>query len=82
MPIKIIVRGKPAEVITPPSATVAPPEVKKPASEPDKPTGDAIPRCRYCGHSYLSGGCNFERQKKCANHPPGKARVVATKSLD
>jgi hypothetical protein len=38
--------------------------------------------CKYCGQLYISGGCNFERQKTCGNHPPGKKRKIATKSLD
>lgn len=64
---------EPVAVYVPPRAYVRP----KPVFVPP-----VLIACRYCGHNYVSGGCNFERQKTCLQHPPGKQRKIAKKSLD
>jgi hypothetical protein len=85
VPIKIIYK-KPIEaaptVMEPVIAKQAAKAAGKPPTAKKDPYPNLIPKCKYCGHEYLNGGCDFERQKLCTNHPPGKVRVVATKSLD
>jgi len=42
---------------------------------------NVLKACKYCQHLYIDGGCNFERQKTCGNHPVGKKREIATIDL-
>ena len=81
MPIIIKIKPKGAPSSVPP--VVARPKPEMAASEAPRPVNGPIKCCKYCGHQYINGGCNFERQKKCENRAPGeKKRVIATKSLD
>jgi hypothetical protein len=81
MAIKIIIRKPVQAPATPPATPVAVTPPKAVLEAPSAPER-VIPRCKYCGHAYLNGGCNFEKQKTCPNHSPGKKRKIATKSLD
>lgn len=84
MAIKIVLRKpqKPVQADPDFQGATARKEIARAVPDLPKASGKVVPRCKYCGHEYLEGGCSFERQKTCGNHPPGKKRVIATKSLD